>query len=177
MAEDLDTVLRLHRQQQKGRLDMRNDDPGSATAGASRRALLTGIGAVSVGALLTGCADSGVTAGAGAGNRTGAGTSPGASTDATGPLARTADIPVGGGKVFAAAGIVITQPTAGVFKAFSAICTHQQCPLVGVDAGTINCGCHGSKFALDDGSPRGGPATEPLPAKTIQIDGEDIILA
>ena len=38
-----------------------------------------------------------------------------------------AEIPVGGGKVFEALKVVVTQPTAGDFKAFSAVCTHQAC--------------------------------------------------
>ena len=58
-----------------------------------------------------------------------------APADAT---ATTADIPVGGGKIFADIQAVITQPTAGEFKAFSSICTHQNCPVADV-TDTINC--------------------------------------
>ncbi|HEX6970059.1 MAG TPA: Rieske (2Fe-2S) protein [Micromonosporaceae bacterium] len=153
---------------------MRDDYSGTVAAGTSRRALLAA-GAAGVGAVLTGCVDSGTADGAGADGRTDAG---GARSGEPGtPLGRTADIPVGGGKVFAAAGVVITQPAAGVFKGFSAICTHQQCPLVGVDGGTINCGCHGSRFAIEDGSVRTGPATRPLPARPIRVDGDTITLA
>ena len=65
--------------------------------------------------------------------------------------ATTADIPVGGGKIFADIQAVITQPTEGEFKAFSSICTHQNCPVTEV-TDTINCSCHGSKFSIADGS-------------------------
>ena len=90
---------------------------------------------------------------------------------------RTADIPVGGGKVFAAEGVVITQPRAGQFKGFSPICTHQGCPVSNVDGGTINCTCHGSKFSIEDGSVKAGPATKPLPPKDIKVNGDQISLA
>lgn len=79
--------------------------------------------------------------------------------------------------IFAAQSVVVAQPTAGTFRAFSAICTHQQCPLISVSDGLINCGCHGSQFAIEDGSVRGGPATKPLPVRQVRIEGDDIILA
>jgi Rieske Fe-S protein len=70
---------------------------------------------------------------------------------------------------------VVTQPSAGVFDAFSAVCTHKGCDLSDVTGGTINCPCHGSKFNLD-GSVAHGPATRPLQAETISVQGDDIIL-
>src|SRR5207248_974836 len=84
---------------------------------------------------------------------------------AGGPLAQTSEIPVGGGKIFADASVVVTQPTTGQFKAFSSICTHQQCPVTSVSGGTINCPCHGSKYSIADGSVKSGPAPKPLPSK------------
>ena len=67
--------------------------------------------------------------------------------------------------------LVITQPKAGTFKAFSAICTHQGCTVSTVENGTINCPCHGSQFAIADGSVVNGPAPKPLPAKNIKVSG------
>ncbi|HEY0813370.1 MAG TPA: Rieske (2Fe-2S) protein [Pseudonocardia sp.] len=92
-------------------------------------------------------------------------------------LASTHDIPVGGGVIIANAALVITQPKAGTFKAFSSICTHQGCAVNAVEGGTINCPCHGSQFAVADGSVVNGPAKKPLPAKKIKISGTSITTA
>ncbi|MFI7636235.1 Rieske (2Fe-2S) protein [Nonomuraea sp. NPDC049400] len=92
-------------------------------------------------------------------------------------LADTADIPEGGGKVFESEKVVVTQPTAGEFKAFTAVCTHQGCTVASVSNKTINCPCHGSKFNINDGSVEDGPASEPLAEKKITVDGDKIRLA
>jgi Rieske Fe-S protein len=91
-------------------------------------------------------------------------------------LAKTSDIPVGGGKIFTAKKVVVTQPSAGKFVAFSTVCTHQGCPVSEIKGGTINCLCHGSKFALADGSVTDGPAPKPLAAKKITVDGDSLTL-
>jgi Rieske Fe-S protein len=85
----------------------------------------------------------------------------------------TSDVPVGGGKIYADHKIVVTQPTAGHYKAFSAICTHQGC-VVGEVTTTIGCPCHGSKFAIADGSVVNGPATAPLPALNASVSGSKV---
>jgi Rieske Fe-S protein len=92
-------------------------------------------------------------------------------------LAATKEIPVGGGKVFEKEQLVITQPTKGEFKGFSAICTHQGCTVNQVKGGTIDCPCHGSKFEVTDGSVRSGPAKKPLPYRSVKVDGDQIRLA
>ncbi|MEU6376132.1 Rieske (2Fe-2S) protein [Streptomyces sp. NPDC046909] len=92
-------------------------------------------------------------------------------------LAKTSDIPVGGGKIFKDEKIVVTQPKEGEFKAFTNICTHQQCPVASVSGGTINCNCHGSKFNITDGSVAHPPATQPLAEKKISVQGDSIQLA
>jgi Rieske Fe-S protein len=71
---------------------------------------------------------------------------------------------------------VITQPSQGTFKGFSATCTHQGCTVIKVEGGTINCPCHGSKFRIADGSVANGPAPTPLPAKSIKVQGASILL-
>src|SRR5512146_1359442 len=42
-------------------------------------------------------------------------------------LADAAQIPVGGGLIFAAENVVVTQPAVGQFRAFSVVCTHVGC--------------------------------------------------
>ncbi|MEV1147703.1 Rieske (2Fe-2S) protein, partial [Micromonospora sp. NPDC049799] len=92
-------------------------------------------------------------------------------------LARVADIPVGGGRIFADQGVVLTQPAAGTIKAFSARCTHQGCTVTSVDDGTIVCACHNSVFDIADGSVRSGPAKVALPETPVAVDGDDVRLA
>ncbi len=157
-----------------------NDDqeltgPGTQT----RRALLAGAGAVGAAVVLAACGsdgDRGTGSSAPTGGGPGATDAEGGNRDSVGPLARTTDIPVGGGAVFASEGVVITQPKAGEFKGFDPICTHQGCPVSNVDGGTINCTCHGSRFSITDGSVERGPATRPLASKNIKVTGEQITL-
>ena len=89
-------------------------------------------------------------------------------------LASTSDVPVGGCFVVSAAKIVLTQPTEGDFKAFTAVCTHQGCLVETSTDGEIPCPCHGSRFSLEDGSPQSGPATAALAAVEITVDGDSI---
>jgi len=90
-------------------------------------------------------------------------------------IATTSEIPVGSGIVLADDEVVITQPSEGEFKAFSAICTHQGCTVAEV-TDTINCPCHFSTFSITDGSPTGGPAPTPLAEMPISVDGNQISL-
>ena len=71
-------------------------------------------------------------------------------------------VPVGGGIVLPAHGVVVTQPVEGEFAAFDTTCPHRGCLVRSVAAGTIACFCHGSRFRVADGTPAGGPAAEPL---------------
>ncbi|MEU6996286.1 Rieske (2Fe-2S) protein [Streptomyces sp. NPDC046465] len=136
-------------------------------AGPSRRIVMATLGAAGCAAALTACGGSGS-------DDKNSSQPAGAAGDA---LAHTSDIPVGGGKIFEDAGVVVTQPTAGKFKAFSNRCTHKQCPVSSVEGGTINCPCHGSRFDITDGSVKGGPAPKPLPSAEITVTGGSIELA
>ncbi|MHA6525413.1 Rieske (2Fe-2S) protein [Tessaracoccus sp. G1721] len=85
-------------------------------------------------------------------------------------------VPVGGGLVLDG-GFVVTQPEAGAFFAFSSRCTHQGNTVSEVREDGIFCRFHGSLFALRDGTPVQGPATDPLVRATLTESGTDLIVA
>jgi Rieske Fe-S protein len=147
----------------------------SQTDTLTRRSVLAGA-CVTCAAVATGCATYGPPAAPAPAPAPPAapGAAPSGGTAAA-VLAQTADVPVGGGVIVG--DTVITQPTAGDFKAFSAVCTHQGCAVSEVVDGSITCNCHGSKFSVEDGEPTDGPANSPLPAKQITVEGESITLA
>ena len=92
-------------------------------------------------------------------------------------LGAASEIPVGGGKIYTAAKVVVTQPARGQYRAFSAVCTHVGCIMSEVADGTIDCPCHGSEFKITTGAVVTGPAPAPLPKKQIKIvDGKVVLL-
>ncbi|MER5378654.1 Rieske (2Fe-2S) protein [Streptomyces sp. NBC_00647] len=137
----------------------------------ARRTVVAAVGAAGLAVALSACgADDNASDTVGSDN--------GAAGNAAGTeLAKTSDIPEGGGKVFSDQGVVVTQPTAGTFKAFSSKCTHMGCAVKGIANGVINCPCHHSEFSATDGSVKKGPATSALAAKTITVEGDSIMLA
>jgi Rieske Fe-S protein len=91
-------------------------------------------------------------------------------------LAKTADVPVGGGKLIEDMKVVVTQPAQGVYKAFSALCTHKGCQVSSPKDNVIRCACHGSEFAADSGQATKGPATAPLPSFQVKVEGDGIVV-
>jgi nitrite reductase/ring-hydroxylating ferredoxin subunit len=148
-------------------------DPTHASS-LSRRTVIkhAGLAAAAI-AGLSACTNYGAPTTAGP---SGAATSAGGSDQGAGLTAKTADIPVGSGTIFPDAETVITQPKAGEFKAFTAVCTHQQC-IVATVTDTINCSCHGSRFSITDGSVVNPPAPTPLAAKKVTVKGDTISVA
>ncbi|GHI09298.1 hypothetical protein AQI88_31545 [Streptomyces cellostaticus] len=166
-------------------------------AGPARRTLMAAAGAAGLAAALTACGsgdDSSNTVNTGSGSSGSTGSTGTGSTGSTGSsqdsgsaasggaaggtaLAKTSDIPEGGGKIFKDKGVVVTQPTAGTYKAFSSKCTHQGCAVGSVASGVIVCPCHNSHFSVEDGSVKQGPATQALPAAKITVSGDEIKLA
>jgi Rieske Fe-S protein len=90
--------------------------------------------------------------------------------------APVAEIPVGGGKIFADQLVVVTQPSKGEFKAFTATCTHQGCPVTSIQGGQIICPCHASHYSIKDGSVLSGPAPTPLPEYPVAVKGGQVVV-
>jgi Rieske Fe-S protein len=154
---------------------------------ATRRGMMAGVGLVGLAGVITACGGSGSSsapagspaAGQGASSApaaSGAASNAASGASAGNALTATSAIPVGSGKIFTGPKVVVTQPTAGEFKAFSAICTHMGCIVSQVANGTIDCPCHGSQYSIATGAVVGGPAPMPLPAENIKVSGGSIFL-
>lgn len=156
------------------------DDCG---CGRSRRDVLamTGVGVVGAG-LLAACGGS---SGSATQPATAAPTSAAPTTSAptssaptaAGFTVKAADIPVGSGKIFDAQKLVVTQPTAGQFRAFSAVCPHQGCNVASFQGKQIVCPCHASLFDLGTGARLAGPAPTGLSTENLTVSGGTITVA
>jgi Rieske Fe-S protein len=170
-----------HRDEAPDAVEATPDTPSTAL---SRRHVLAAAGAVGAAGVLAACSSSNPTdavdaarsaaSQAASAAQSAASQAASAVSSAADKIASAADIPVNGGKVIEQAKVVITQPEAGTFKAFTAVCPHQGCLVNEVVDNVINCPCHGSQFSASDGSVIKGPATEGLAAAGINVNGEDI---
>jgi Rieske Fe-S protein len=138
----------------------------------SRRIVFHGLAALGVAAVLAGC-------GGDEGADTGSESPSPRKTTAGGQtvLAETTEIPVGGGLILPDVKIVITQPTDGEFKAFTAVCTHQGFTVTSVEDDQIRCNHHGSVYDAATGDNIGGPAPAPLDPIEITVKGGQILQA
>lgn len=160
-------------------------EPLHPTGAPARRTVVAAVGAAGLAVALTACgSDDGSSDSSSSNTQAGANASGGdsgasASSGSGGgtALAKTADIPEGGGKIFKDQGVVVTQPTKGTYKAFSSKCTHRGCAVTEITDGVIVCPCHQSQFSVADGSVKKGPATQGLPAEQITVSGDSITLA
>ena len=153
-------------------------DPDLAPAPTRRRVLGVTVGLGAAGALAACGGSSGAdTATAESTSASAAASSSSAESTSAGGggLVAVADVPVGGGVIIAKPAVVVTQPEAGTFKAFSSTCTHNGCTVATVDKGLISCPCHGSMYSIVDGSVKGGPAPAPLPPVTVKVEGDQVV--
>lgn len=129
----------------------------------SRRATLV-TGAVASGALLASCAegDSNVTA-----------------PEGTVEVGSASAVGVGKATrlTHGSTTVIVSQPSAGEYKAFSTVCTHQGCQVQVQDSNRIVCPCHGSEYAVADGSVVHGPAESPLTSYPVQVKGGKIFVS
>jgi len=142
----------------------------SAPSACTRRALLRAAGAGAVlapGLLVAGC-------GSGA---------PASGAAASGPAPQgrvpAADVPVGAARVVDVGGaaVVVAQPVAGEFAAFSAVCPHQGGVVASSRDTVVTCPLHGSRFDTADGAAVvRGPAEDPLGALPLAVEGTDLVI-
>ena len=128
------------------------------------------ISLVTVASLIEGCGSKGNPASPGGGGG-GGGTAPALATvtgtrsgsTITVNVAGTALAAVGGAALVQAGSdsFLVTQTGSGSFRAFSAICTHEQCIVTGFQSGAFVCPCHGSQYSTS-GQVTQGPATRAL---------------
>ncbi len=165
-----------------------NDDPLVIPGRLTRRRALAGAATVGLSSpLLTACADesasrAGPTRSASPGPQAEPGTEP--TEDSTAEpigsggevLSAVVKIPIGGGVVFTDSRVVVTQPTAGDLRCFSAVCPHQGCLVAGVTS-MIICTCHNSSFDISTGEVLGGPAPAPLSLVDFTINKNQVVLS
>ncbi|QWC85313.1 Rieske (2Fe-2S) protein [Nocardioidaceae bacterium] len=144
-------------------------------AGPTRRGVLAGVAGVGGACLLAACGSS-----SGGSSSSGSGSASAGEGDvgSTGTGVPVAEVAVGGGVIVGDvdAPYVVTQPTEGEFKAFSAVCTHQSCTVSSVSSGTIVCACHNSEFDATTGEVLGGPAPSPLPELSVTQEGDTLVV-
>ncbi|HSV38805.1 MAG TPA: Rieske (2Fe-2S) protein [Nocardioidaceae bacterium] len=166
-------------------------DDVTKTPDVSRRIMIrsTALGAVAV-PVLAACGDDAPTAEPGGSTTTPTTTStPGGGGGGGGSaevLAATSDVEVGGALFLDSEdvpgeevpnGVVITQPAAGEFHAFSRDCSHMHCAVADIQDGKIHCPCHGSEYDMATGAVVGGPAPAPLNEVPFEIKKGNIIRA
>jgi thiosulfate dehydrogenase [quinone] large subunit len=97
-------------------------------------------------------------------------------------VATVADVPVGTAFQFsdpiAGSPAYLLQPKKGTFLAYSAVCTHEGCP-VNYDAAHngFACPCHGAQFDATTGAATRGPAQAPLQKFNVVVSGNDLYIA
>lgn len=145
---------------------------GLGGSGAVAAAALAACGSSSSSGSAGGSASSATESASSSAGSSAAGTSAAGGSAAKATVAAS-KVPEGGGVILDAK-YVVTQPSSGSYKAFTAICTHQQCPVTKVEDGVIKCPCHGSEFSIDDGSVKHGPATKALSSYTATVSGSNV---
>lgn len=85
------------------------------------------------------------------------------------------DVPVGSAVIVG--NFIITQPTSGVYHAYSATCPHQGAKISQVNGDTVTCTNHNSVFSITDGAPVSGPSRAGLMEAKLKTDGNNKLTA
>ena len=81
------------------------------------------------------------------------------------------DVPVGSAVIVG--NFIITQPTSGVYHAYSATCPHQGAKITQVNGDTVTCVNHNSVFSITDGALVSGPSRAGLKEAKLKTDGNN----
>ena len=81
------------------------------------------------------------------------------------------DVPVGSAIIVG--DFIITQPTSGVYHAYSATCPHQGAKITQVNGDTVTCTNHNSVFSITDGALVSGPSRAGLKEAKLKPDGNN----
>ncbi|ADG78816.1 Rieske (2Fe-2S) protein [Tsukamurella paurometabola] len=139
----------------------------------SRRAVLSALPGIALVPVLAAC-------GGGEGGGDGTATPAGGGTRGPGAGAATvaaAQVPVGSAVVIAGpTPYVVAQPAVGTYVAFNAACTHKGTTVAASDGLELECPAHGSTFDGATGAATKGPATDPLTAVTVRLDGDTLVV-
>ena len=84
------------------------------------------------------------------------------------------DVPVGGGAIIEGTYYLVTQPRAGVYVGFVRVCKHAGCLVDRISQGVIICPCHGSRYAIADGTRLSGPSTGNLSLAPVKDNGTSL---
>lgn len=148
----------------------RPDDPRDLPAGhgrgVSRRC--------AIGALGLGAAGTGLLAGCGPADEGFGNASPVRASDDAIPLShlpenQTTLVNFGGEQPY----VAVVRGAGDDISAMSGYCTHQGCA-VAADGDELDCPCHGSRFDAKTGDVLVGPASTPLPAVKIAVEGDTL---
>jgi len=94
-------------------------------------------------------------------------------------IAAAHDIPATGSLLFryptAEDPCILIRDRAGKALAYSQVCTHLSCSVVHrPEENTLFCPCHHGYFSVEEGRPKGGPPTRPLPQIKLEQIGDDL---
>ena len=81
------------------------------------------------------------------------------------------DVPVGSAVIVG--NFIITQPTSGVYHAYSATYPHQGAKITQVNGDTVTCTNHNSVFSITDGALVSGPSRAGLKEAKLKTDGNN----
>lgn len=84
---------------------------------------------------------------------------------------------VGEGQLFKEQSVFVTQPAAGEFHAFNAVCPHEGCAVTAIREEKIFCPCHASVFDTTSGERLSGPARTGLQPLKATVKGTTLTVS